>query len=247
VLVFSDIHGNAEAMAALAEFAAGRSESKICLGDVVGYGASPNEAVEWVRRESDLVVRGNHDRACDLDEDLNWFSANAAAAMRWTRTKISPESAEWLRSLRRGPCLWGGQTLAHGSPADEDEYLLDGYAAAEAFTASETVVTWFGHTHRQGGFSLDAGRVQPITVRPEPGAGPGSATLALRPGVRYLLNPGSLGQPRDGDWRAAFARYDEATGEVHFHRLPYDRAGAQAKIRAAGLPESLAERLTRGK
>ncbi|MBK9169785.1 MAG: metallophosphoesterase family protein [Bryobacterales bacterium] len=240
-LVLSDIHGNWEALAAVLAASEGAHDSVVCLGDVVGYGADPNRCVEWTREHASPVVRGNHDRASAGEGDLSWFNEIAAHAILWTRNALAPENALWLRDLPRGPAACGGFQIAHGSPLDEDGYLVHIADAEATFPYLETPLVFFGHTHLQGWFLWARLRSSPFR-RP-----PGEFVLDLRPGDSYLINPGSVGQPRDGDPRAAYAIYDDAARTVAFHRAAYDLASAQARIREAGLPEMLAARLAEGR
>jgi diadenosine tetraphosphatase ApaH/serine/threonine PP2A family protein phosphatase len=248
VLIYSDIHANWEALQAVNEAAAGRYDMSVCLGDVVGYGANPNEAVAWVRATTPDVIRGNHDRACAGLHGLEWFNQSAATAARWTHARLEAGATDWLNSLPAGPVRWHELSLVHGSPLNEDEYLIDPAQAAGVFAATTETSHWFGHTHVQGGFALADDQVVMLGgARPEAEAEAGHTVLQLQPGARYLLNPGSVGQPRDGDWRAAFALLDEQSGQVEFHRVPYDLSAAQARIIEAGLPPQLARRLAKGK
>lgn len=250
VLIYSDVHANWEALQAVIE-AAGDAAATVCLGDVVGYGASPNEATAWVRAHTPLVIRGNHDRACASLDGIEWFNPVAAAAAHWTHRQLQPDHLQWLQRLPAGPLPWQEHTLVHGSPLDEDEYLLDPVQAAAAFAATTSAVHWFGHSHLQGGFVLGDDQVRPLesAAAPEPGPRAGRAvrTLTLRPGERYLINPGSVGQPRDHDWRAAFVLYHPEDATVEFHRVPYDLEAAQRRILDAGLPPRLAQRLAHGR
>lgn len=255
ILVYSDVHANWEALEAMVDACAGRYEASLCLGDVVGYGASPNQVTAWVREHTPLVIRGNHDRACASLDSISWFNPTAAAAARWTHSALTPENTAWLQALPAGPLPWKDQSVMHGSPLDEDEYLIEPAQAAGAFAATNgapgLAQQWFGHTHLQGGFELANDEVRPfLTVGKgaEPvGSRAGVTVIGLEPGARYLLNPGSVGQPRDGDWRAAFAILDTDQAKVEFHRVPYDVAAAQRQILAAGLPSRLAARLAKGK
>jgi diadenosine tetraphosphatase ApaH/serine/threonine PP2A family protein phosphatase len=254
VLIYSDVHANAEALAAMAEATAGRVETSLCLGDLVGYGADPNRATAWVREHTPVVIRGNHDRACASLEGIQWFNPAAAAAARWTHAQLDAAHTAWLQSLPAGPLLWHEQCLVHGSPIDEDEYLMEAVQAAGAFAATNARCVWFGHTHVQGGFVLlqsgGESRLEALAgAVGAPGAEPAPSLrrFALAPGARYLINPGSVGQPRDGDWRAAFALLDEQEGWVEFHRVPYDLEAAQRRILDAGLPMRLAQRLAQGR
>lgn len=253
LLLLSDIHANLEGldacMAAAPEF-----DLVMNLGDVVGYNASPNEVCERVRAMGGPVVRGNHDRACGGLSDLSEFNLIAAMSARWTQTRLENDNAEWLRGLPRGPLhldALPGLEFVHGSPRDEDEYVLSPPTAMMDFQASgDADVIFFGHTHLQGGFIYRDGKTQYFT--PEYGDGKGvlTAKMTLVKGDRYLINPGSVGQPRDNDWRAAFALYEisgTSPATVTFYRVPYDVQSAQARVLAANLPERLATRLALGR
>lgn len=250
VLIYSDVHANWEALEAMAAATANRCEASLCLGDVVGYGANPNQTSEWVQAHTPVVIRGNHDRACAALDGIQWFNPVAAAAARWTHANLTPPVQAWLHALPAGPAPWQELSLVHGSPLDEDEYLIEPAQAAGVFAATTAAQQWFGHTHLQGGFVLADEQVTAWTTVPDSQPAQhhaSSVSVALRPDARYLFNPGSVGQPRDGDWRAAFAILDQEAARVEFHRVPYDLAGAQARILDAGLPPRLAERLAKGK
>ena len=249
ILVLSDIHANLEALdASLA--AAPSFDVVVNLGDIVGYGASPNEVTERSRNLGKTFVRGNHDKAATGLIDLDDFNPMAAAAALWTRNDLSPENLNWLRALPQGPVSvpdFPEVQLVHGSPNDEDEYVVSlGDALAPLITLTSPL-TFFGHTHLQGGFfangsSADGFRPEYRTV-----GQPESVALQLKPDTRYMINPGSVGQPRDGDWRAAFALFDSNEQVVHFHRTPYNLKSAQDRIFAAKLPPRLATRLASGR
>jgi diadenosine tetraphosphatase ApaH/serine/threonine PP2A family protein phosphatase len=248
-LVISDIHANLQALEAV--LAAAPAHDVVWnLGDVVGYGANPNEAIDGVRALGGLIVRGNHDRACSGLMGIDDFSENAARAVRWTQKVLSKERREWLRELAAGPVTpegLAGVSCVHGSPLDEDEYLFTLNDAWASLRAGAARIAFFGHTHVQGGFASSGKEF--FDLRPDLGGGdePEEGELPLRAGARYLLNPGSVGQPRDGDWRAAFALYDSARSLLVWHRVPYQVAEAQQHIRAAGLPAHLADRLSVGR
>lgn len=231
--------------------AAGDYDASVCLGDVVGYGASPNEASAWVHAHTPVIIRGNHDRACASLYGIEWFNPVAATAAQWTHRSLDPGQRQWLQQLPAGPLPWRDHALVHGSPLDEDEYLLDPVQAAASFAASTAAVHWFGHSHLQGGFVLGDDQVHRLESAAEahPGvhAGGHHHELRLRPEERYLINPGSVGQPRDHDWRAAFVLFDPESGTVEFHRVPYDLEAAQKRILEAGLPPRLAQRLAQGR
>lgn len=255
-LVYSDVHGNREALQAVWEAVGGQCDQSLCLGDVVGYGAHPNETVEWVRRHSAVTVRGNHDRVCAQGDGSETFNPVARAAALWTHQQLRPENLEWLRRLPSGPLNYEGLELAHGSPENEDEYILAGYQAGRLLAGNGPRVMLIGHTHVQGGWERGPeGETRPLLLpRPPQTWDAVSAahatvlrqTVRLRKGCRYLINPGSVGQPRDRDWRAACVLLQEDPAELTFLRIPYDLAAAREAILAAGLPISLGTRLERG-
>jgi diadenosine tetraphosphatase ApaH/serine/threonine PP2A family protein phosphatase len=249
VLVISDIHSNIEALQACLS-AADRYELVVNLGDIVGYGANPNEAVQRARELGGYVVRGNHDKAAAGLMDLSEFNPVAGMAALWTRDQLTPENLQWLRDLPQGPMRIGeldGAQFVHGSPLDEDEYLVTPNDAVESLLAAPVPVTFFGHSHIQGAFSSQTGEegaLRPVYAS----VGKSEAVeWSLQESTHYLINPGSVGQPRDGDWRAAFAIYDSEAKTVSFHRVPYDLKTAQDRIRAANLPPRLATRLAMGR
>lgn len=242
-LILSDIHANWEALEATLEQAAGRYDKILCCGDIVGYGADPNRVVEWSRETLAAIVRGNHDKAGAGLDDLEWFNPVAQAATYWTQAELTPANLEYLRNLPRGPLALEGFLMLHGSPMDEDEYLVNSYDAAQVRGYLESALYFFGHTHLQGGFLFAPGGVRRL-ARPEPPED--SLALELEPDHYYLVNPGSVGQPRDQDPRAAYLVYSPGERLVTYHRVPYDIPKAQEKIRRAGLPYLLAERLASG-
>lgn len=251
LLLFSDIHSNLEALEACLD-AAPEHDRVANLGDVVGYGANPNQVVELVRAMEPISVRGNHDRCCcGLEEPTN-FNPVAADAANWTRAELSDSNLDWLRQLPRGPlhdAAWQGIQFVHGSPVDEDAYINSEFGARTALEALPPFhLTFFGHTHVQGAFA----RRRLITeVLPLEAVNNASrvqiSRLKLNSSTKYLVNPGSVGQPRDYDRRAAFALYDSKKSEILFYRVPYDIALAQERILQAGLPRGLAIRLEDGR
>lgn len=243
-LVISDIHANWEALEAVLAAAGDEYDQVVCCGDLVGYGADPNAVADWCRAHVNLVVRGNHDRAAVGMEDLEWFNPSARAAAFWTYRQMTPENAAYVRALPKGPAAGDGFHVVHGSPLDEDEYVLDTGSATQALHYVTAPITFFGHTHVQGGYAWRRGRLEPI---PRPRREDDRRRVEFDPDAAYLINPGSVGQPRDGDPRAAFALYDAAGGYLWFRRLEYDIATAQEKIRRAGLPTVLADRLAIGR
>lgn len=246
-LILSDIHANLEALdAVLAEAGADHDEA-VCLGDLVGYGPDPNAAVDRVRSlDLAVVIRGNHDKAGCGISDAQDFNLIARQAAGWTRRELTESNLAYLRGLAQGPAFVGGFQLVHGSPRHEDEYLFTLREVGENFQLCPAKLLFFGHTHVQGGFHLDrdaaAGELEPML-----GEGAARAKFQLEEGSRYFLNPGSIGQPRDGDPRAAFAFYDDEDRVVEYCRVPYPVEETQKKILAAGLPQPLALRLTAGR
>ena len=249
-LVLSDIHANLEALDAVLVSARGLWDELWNLGDLVGYGASPNQVIDRVTPLQSLVVRGNHDRVCCGLTSPNGFNPVARSAALWTRQELSAAHTEWLKEVPQGPLhpTTHGVTCAHGSPLDEDQYILnmrDAWAPLQQMTTS---ITFFGHTHIQGGFSQkdhDWHELRPHLQGDRNQAD--SWTLKLPPKTRHLINPGSVGQPRDRDWRAAYAIFNSDECEITYHRVPYDLVASQGRILMAGLPERLAARLREGR
>ena len=250
LLLLSDIHGNLEALEACLDTAPDY-DSVANLGDVVGYGGSPNQTVELIRATGAINVRGNHDRCCCGLEDTSDFNPLAAAAALWTRNELSDRNLDWLRELPRGPVRdedWPGVQFVHGSPLDEDEYIVSTYGAQESLRSTHCHLTFCGHPHVQGAFGRSGQAAEVLPLERLSTAGRAQVwRLPLDPRQYYLVNPGSVGQPRDRDRRAAFALYDSDAREVIFHRAPYDIAGAQMRILEAGLPKALAWRLEGGR
>ena len=243
-LILSDLHSNWEALEAVLAAAGGQYDRVLCCGDLVGYGADPNLVVDWVRTHCSAVVRGNHDKACTGLDDLEWFNPVARAAALWTLNHISTENFAYIRGLSQGPVIEDGFEIVHGSPLDEDEYVLAAEEAGEAFGYLEARVAFFGHTHVQGGFIWNHSRVETILCasdveRPQ--------YLEIDPDCAYLINPGSVGQPRDGSPFSAYAIYEPDNRLVKYCRTAYEVDRAQQKIRAAGLPPVLADRLSVGR
>lgn len=247
-LLISDIHANLEALEAVLA-AAPAYDVVWNLGDVVGYGANPNEVIDAARRLGSVFVRGNHDRACCGLGGAEDFNPIAQAACRWTECVLTDEHREWLRHLSAGPISPDGPQVScvHGSPIDEDEYIVTVRDAWPSLTSTDKRITFFGHTHMQGGFATNGDEWFRLTPQYGTKEQPEEYELPLREGARYLLNPGSVGQPRDGDWRAAFAIYDDQQMIVTWYRVPYDLREAQERIVRAGLPNRLASRLKDGR
>ena len=242
-LILSDIHGNLEALEAAMEDAKGRFDEILCCGDLVGYGAEPNAVCNWVRTHCKAVIRGNHDKVASGIEDMEDYNPAAVLSTMWTRRTLTDENIDYVRNLRQGPIEIDGFAMVHGSPRHEDEYLVDVRDAMQVRGAMTVGVTFFGHTHLQGGFFFRRNSVKAIEkVHPRRS----EAMVAIDDSSRFLINPGSVGQPRDRDPRAAYAVYSVGERLVTYYRVEYDVAKAQGKILAAGLPEPLANRLAIG-
>jgi diadenosine tetraphosphatase ApaH/serine/threonine PP2A family protein phosphatase len=241
-LILSDIHGNIDALESVLTAAAGAWDEVIVLGDLVGYGAEPNAVIDRVLElEPRAVIRGNHDKAaCGIDSGEN-FNQIARYAAAWTHQELTPAHRQYLHDLPQGPTPIDDRLqICHGAPFDEDYYIFDALDAQRALDAAERPVCIFGHTHLPVIFSI---RGSELAADVPDGDVP---ALELQPDTRYLINPGSVGQPRDGDPRAAFGIYDSA-GVMTFRRVAYDVGEAQRRISAVGLPQSLANRLAIGR
>ena len=243
-LILSDMHANWDAFETVLRRARRkRFDAVLVLGDLVGYGGAPNQVVEAVRRLGPrlFTVRGNHDKVvAGIDSGGN-FNQTALTAAQWTTGRLTPGNLRYVRELPQGPMMVEeGVAICHGSPLDEDTYVFSDVDAWEIFSRFDMPVTFFGHTHIPSLFWLE-GRV--LGVKALRGT---SGRIALAPGGRYLINPGSIGQPRDRDPRASYMIYDSKTRVVRWYRIPYPIGEAQARIRRAGLPNSLADRLAIG-
>ena len=237
--IFSDIHSNIEALdAALGLLRA--DDELLCLGDIVGYGPNPNECVAKIRDRATAVVLGNHDVAAIDNFGLAYFNPAAREAMKWTQRVIDEESKAWLNSLGyefRMPEF----LLVHGAPKNYFEYILDKPGAARAFAATDAPIIFIGHTHIAEYYGLDAeGAISHKHLQQ-------GGELILTPGVRYIVNVGSVGQPRDLNPRASFGLFDSETRTVNIVRFDYPIARVQEKIVSAHLPEALARRLLVGR
>lgn len=236
--VLSDVHANLEALQAVLADAGSRTDALVCLGDLVGYGADPVACIELVAERAQAIVCGNHEHAVAGLIDLEWFNAYARAAAEWTRARLDDDHRTYLASLPLTAQL-GDATLVHASPdrPDEWEYLLTAQDGFDAFGAFATRVCFVGHSHLAGVWSLGSSG-------PEHRAG--AVDLELERGRRYLVNVGSVGQPRDRDPRAAYAIWDVDRGTIVVRRVAYDITAAREKILRGGLPRFLADRLAWG-
>jgi diadenosine tetraphosphatase ApaH/serine/threonine PP2A family protein phosphatase len=236
--VLSDIHGNLEALRAVLADAVGRADDVLCLGDVVGYGADPGPCVDLVGERARAVVAGNHEHAVIGRMDLAWFNRYARAAAEWTRERLDADCAAYLDGLPLVATV-GDATLVHASPRQPQEwdYLVTEDDGLAAFAAFDTRLCFVGHSHVPAVWSL--GSSGPDYAR-------GDVSVTLDAGRRYIVNVGSVGQPRDRDPRAAYAVWDVDARQITVRRVPYDIRAARAKIEDAGLPRFLADRLAAG-
>jgi len=240
IAVVSDIHSNLTALEAVLG-SIGSVDALWHLGDVVGYGAEPGAVVERLRRSEAIGVRGNHDDAAAGSRAIEMFNPDGYRAMQWTRARIDEPTRLYLAGLpeRRTP-TGSGFTLVHGSPTDPIwEYVDSAYVAEANMAAFDTPYCLVGHTHVPVVFRAVGGGVKASTIRP-------GATIALD-ARRMILNPGSVGQPRDGDPRSGYLLIDTGAATVTWQRVEYDIGAAQAAILAAGLPPILARRLSYGR
>ncbi len=242
-LVISDIHANWIALQTVLKNAEGEYDQIICCGDLVGYNARPEQVCAWVQTHCASVIRGNHDKAAATGDNLEWFNEVARRAAQWTASVLQPEQLEYLRTLRQGPVQLEHFQIWHGSPRDEDEYVTNASDATSCFPSFEGQLGFFGHTHVQGGFFRRGARAGTI---PSIGREYRDGTLQLENDWQYMVNPGSVGQPRDGDPRAAYVLYEPAQKLVTFRRVEYDIQAAAEEVRQAGLPDVLALRLFEG-
>lgn len=244
-LILSDIHANIDALdSVLAAAPADSWDRLIVLGDLVGYGAEPNAVIDRILALDPLmVIRGNHDKAaCGIDDGSS-FNMVARMAAQWTMEMLTPSNRDYLRALPAGPATIDDTIeICHGAPFDEDHYIFDSEDASRALDAARRPLCLFGHTHLPVIFLRDAARFEGLA--PD---GADNADVAIEPGVSYLINAGSVGQPRDGDPRAAFGVYNTEGASLRLRRVTYPVQQAQRRILSAGLPASLANRLAIGR
>ena len=236
--IFGDIHANLEAFEiVLADARVQRCTAYICLGDVVGYNANPRECLELVQSLKCPVVKGNHDDYASSDSSLESFNPLAEAAIQWTRDQLNPSEKSWLGTLPLISEIHGFM-IVHATLEDPGgwSYVLNQLDAAASFSKQTTELCFFGHTHAPKAYIKDSSVV-----------GLPFEQLVLQPGKKYFVNVGSVGQPRDGDWRAAYVVFDEERRTIRLRRLTYDLPKTQEKILSSGLPPRLADRLAFGK
>ena len=238
IAILSDLHANLEATDAVLADARERDCTQfVCLGDVVGYNANPHECVEIVQKLDCPVVKGNHDEQASLEESSRDFNPLAEMAINWTREQLSEADKEWLRGLPFTRPV-RDFTIVHATldTPERWDYVFNTLDARPSFTYQHTTICFFGHTHVAGAFVRDDDVKR---VRAD--------QLMIEPAKKYFINTGSVGQPRDGDWRAAYCIYHVDKNCVEQRRVKYDIATAQEKIIKAGLPRLLAERLKLGR
>ena len=241
-LIFSDIHSNLEAFEKLLSLKITKSIDKfLFLGDLVGYGADPNDTISLFRKMDNIYsIRGNHDKVISNLESSSLFNPVAAFSAEWSKVKLSEENREFLKDLDKGPVIVDNfLTICHGSTFDEDYYVFSVFEAVESLKFMKTSIGFFGHTHFPVIYFQRNNKLNAIPLNSD-------KRIKLDPNTRYLINPGSIGQPRDKNPRSSFIVYDSDKREIIFSRFEYNIKRAQKKIRAAGLPELLASRLESG-
>jgi len=252
VLLLSDLHANLQATEAVLADAAGW-ERALVLGDLVGYGADPAAVIDIVRGLAHAtVIRGNHDKAAAGLTNAADFNPIARHAAEWTAATLDADRAAYIRDLPQGPVSIDGlgisAVICHGAPFDEDHYLFDADDAARAFDAADEDLILYGHTHLQIAFRQTIEATAWPSNQARRIVTPLDADMVAANGTaRSLVNPGSVGQPRDGDPRAAYGMLDTESGTLQLRRVVYDISEAQRRIRAAGLHPQLAERLSVGR
>jgi len=236
--IFADIHANLEALqAVLADAEKSDCTHYICLGDVVGYNASPHECLEIVRGLDCPVVKGNHDEQASMEGDLNGFNPLAEEAIQWTRDNLSEDDKRWLREMRLVRQV-RDFTIVHATLDTPHKwgYVFNQLDAAASFNYQHTNLCFYGHTHVPRAYVRDtAVKTLPMDL------------IKIEPGKKFFINVGSVGQPRDGDWHASYCVFDAESHTVELRRLEYDIYTTQDKIIDAGLPQRLADRLALGK
>ena len=246
-LILSDIHSNIDALdAVLARVQRSSYDRLLVLGDLVGYGASPNEVVNRIfDLKPDAIIRGNHDKVATGAKGIDSFNRIAAEAARWTQKVLTPENRSRVAALPAGPKNVDREVeICHGAPSDEDTYVSDETSAAAAIESAHRPICFFGHTHIPVAYVKNGNNLSVLHLQPR---GPEATVVKIVKKNRYLINPGSIGQPRDTDPRASYATYDSRKQRAEIRRVPYQIDLAQQRIAEVGLPESLAFRLGLGR
>jgi len=238
--IISDIHSNLEALhAVIAEIDAMGVDALLCLGDIVGYGPSPNECCDLLRARDAIAIAGNHDEAAVRAAGAERFNTLAREAMSWTRTQLTPENRAYLAGLPRERRV-GGFAMVHGAPVHHFDYIMDVMDAKRAFEATTEALTFVGHSHVAEVYYQDpAGRTFQQRLLH-------GGRIDIVPEFRYITNVGSVGQPRDRNPQASFACYDDAIAAVEIRRVAYDIERVRERMAQASLPKPLAERLAAG-
>lgn len=242
-LLLSDVHSNIEALeAVLRAVRRRRYDAVLCMGDLVGYGASPNRVLSRIRKMARvLIVRGNHDKVCCGLERGDDFNASARASAQWTASRLMPHHREYLAALPKGPLPVTDEiSICHGSVIHEDQYVFSDFDAYEAFERGGFRVCFFGHTHIPCVFRRTSRGIEAWPFKGD------TEEITLEPGARYLINPGSVGQPRDRNPKASFGEFCPETGRFVLRRVEYDVEKAAARILRAGLPANLGNRIKVG-
>lgn len=239
--IVSDIHANLPALeAVLARLEKAGVDRILCLGDIVGYGASPNECCDLLRQADVLAVQGNHDRAAVLPGEERWFTPAAKFCILWTRQQLTEENRQFLTGLKPREDV-PGANLCHGAIFDPDFYTTTPDEASLSFRKMTEKICWVGHTHFAEWYEEQVPGSVPIQTPAVNGA-----SLTLTESSRYLINPGAVGQPRDGNSMAAYAIWEPETSQVLLQRVPYNIRAAQEKMAAAELPVNMSARLLLG-
>ncbi len=241
-LIFSDIHSNLEAFEKFLSLkVVGSIDKFLFLGDLVGYGADPNNTISLFRSmKNTYSVRGNHDKVISSLESSSLFNPVAAFSAEWSKVKLSDDNKEFLKKMKKGPSVIDHfLTICHGSTFDEDYYVFSVFEAVESLKFMKTSIGFFGHTHFPVIYFQRNNKLDAIPLNRD-------KKIKLDPNTRYLINPGSIGQPRDKNPKSSFIVYDSEKKEIVFSRYEYNIKKTQKKIRAAGLPELLASRLESG-
>lgn len=236
--IFGDIHANLEALEAVLKDAQSSGATHyVCLGDIVGYNANPHECVQRIQELDCPVVKGNHDEQAAMSDDLSAFNPLAEKALTWTRANLTESDKSWLQDLRMVRQV-RDFTIVHATLDTPHRwgYVFNQLDASASFSYQHTNVCFFGHTH-----------VPRVYIRDTSVLSLPLDHIQVEAGKKYFINVGSVGQPRDGDWRSSYVLFDPSKGQIDLRRLPYDIGAAQKKILAAGLPERLADRLAVGK
>lgn len=238
--ILSDIHSNFDALIAVVRELDGLGlDALVCLGDIVGYGPNPNECCDLLRERGCIAIAGNHDEAAVSPHEADSFNALARTAIAWTRDELTPSNREYLRSLPRD-YRFDSFAIVHGAPTFHFDYILNVVDAESAFERVTSPVTFVGHTHvAEVFYQNDQGRTFHQRLS-------GGGRIEVAPQFRYIINPGSVGQPRDRNPQASFAYFDDAAGIIEVRRVTYDVMRVRERMEHANLPPQLGDRLSIG-